>query len=105
MALKGVQFGDPSSYTEIDARRLQQLADFRQSLLSPQLISFVIGIIRHSGHGNHQRLRQTVFLSIHFHYTPLIMSRQGHGSAFHLLSPLDKSHWQMGQEILSGGEW
>ena len=60
--------------------------------LSPLPIAFLIRVVSHFGHGNHQRVRQTVFFGLHFPYTFHEMSHRGHGSSFRLLGPLAKTH-------------
>ena len=92
MTLKACSSGIPFSI-EIDARRLLQLADLGEDLLSPHPIRNVIGIVRYSGHSNHHRVRETV-LGIHFHYTSLEMGHHRQGSSYRRLH-FSKAHMHL----------
>ena len=86
-----MNFEGPSSSTEIDGRRLQQLADLGQDI-SPLPISHVIRIVRKFDYGKHLRVRQTVFFNALLHYTSFQMSHYGQGSSFRRLRLIAKTH-------------
>ena len=63
--MEGREFGNPSTSTEMDDRHLQQLVNLVVGFLYSNSIHIVIGIVRHFGHGNYHRMRETVLLGFH----------------------------------------
>jgi hypothetical protein len=63
-----------------------------QDFLSPHLIDLVIRIFRHPGHGNHQRVRESLLLGRHLHDTPHEMGHHQLEFHFRSLRTLAEAH-------------